>query len=1076
MVQEYLEKIFKKYETDDATERTYYPVLEGLLNDFASKNLRDTSIIIEPRRTKVGVPDFKIKTKKELLIGYIEAKDLGRDLDKLTPTEQKQIEKYLKEYPKLIVTNFIEFRLYENGEKINTVLIAHPLTVKAKSLSLQNEPKFISLLDRFFATIIPQVYSSKKLAELLARKTQVLKNLLTEELNLEDKEKTSTEQLYDVFRHTLLHDLTPDKFADMYAQTITYGLFVARLSSGDKLFNRTNAFEFIPKTIPLLRRLFHVISGQDLPQHIAWHVEEIAEILSKTKIEKIKEDFFAKGKERDPIIHFYETFLKEYDPKERERMGVYYTPEPVVSYIVRSINALLKEKFDKKDGFADQLVTVLDPAAGTLTFPAKAISVAKDEFSNKYGEAGWVSLVKDHILKNFYAFEILMAPYAVGHLKIGLLLDELGYKLSEDDRFKLFLTNTLEIHEIEQIQLVLAKEISEESKSAYRVKKEIPILVIVGNPPYSGESENPSEIIVNISKGEKYEIKPGQLKIATRDIRIRQKTFIGSLIEDYKYVNGEPLGERNPKWLQDDYVKFFRFAQWKLEQNSYGVLGFITNHAWLDNPTFRGMRVSLLNTFDEIYILDLHGSTLKKEKTPEGGKDENVFDIQPGVAITIGIKNGNNGSKKVSHTERWGLRKEKYDWLERNDVNSTPWGELQPKAPDYRFRPLITEGYEQYERFWKITDVFPINSVGIVTARDDLTIQDSEDKIWTTVLKFSSYNPEIARSAYNLGKDALEWKVSLSQQDLKESGLDKKFITPILYRPFDIRYTYYTGKSRGFHCRPRLEVMKHMLKPNLALFTSRIVRGDKYQHCFVSQSISDAALLASNTASSSYIFPLYLYNNIKQQTIFSGQEKLDVSGIQHTLRSRREKEPNINKNILNSLKNAFDKEPSPEEFFYYIYAVLYSNIYRKKYNEFLKIDFPRIPFAKDYKLFQKLSYFGKQLVDLHLLQSKDLDNPTSKFYGENHGRVERPRYDEKEKKIYVNKSQYFDNVVAEVWNYYIGGYQVLNKWLKDRKNKSLSSEDIKHYCKIVTALSKTIEIQKEIDKLYPGVEKRLIRL
>lgn len=430
---------------------------------------------------------------------------------------------------------------------------------------------------------------------------------MIEEINLQDKLKTSTEELLEVFKKTLLYAITSEQFADMYAQTISYGLFVARLNSGVKEFNRINAFEFIPKTVPLIKRLFHIISGQDLPQHIRWHVEEIAEILANTKIEKIKEEFFSQSGKRDPIIHFYETFLKEYDPKEREKRGVYYTPEPVVSYIVRSINYLLKEKFGKKDGFADPSVLVLDPAAGTLTFPAKAISVAKEEFSKKYGEGGWRSLVKEHILENFYAFELLMAPYAIGHLKIGLLLEGLGYKLSENDRFKLFLTNTLEMEKLGKIPMFLATELSKESEDAYEVKTKTPILIIFGNPPYSGVSEN---------KGD----------------------WILEKIKDYKQIEGKSLGERNPKWIQDDYVKFFRFAQWKIEKAGQGILGFITNHAWLDNPTFRGMRFSLMKTFDEIYILNLHGSTLKKEKTPKGGKDENIFDIQPGVSISLMVK------------------------------------------------------------------------------------------------------------------------------------------------------------------------------------------------------------------------------------------------------------------------------------------------------------------------------------------------------------------------------------------------------------------------------------------------------
>ncbi|KKU53235.1 MAG: Adenine specific DNA methyltransferase, partial [Parcubacteria group bacterium GW2011_GWA2_47_10b] len=461
----------------EASERSYYPVLENLLNEFP-KEAKKYSVLVESRKSSVGIPDFKVETSKNLLIGYIEAKDLGKDLDRLSKGEQEQIEKYLKEYPKLIVTNFIEFRLYENGEKVDSVLISQPITLKLKQPVLTNEPKFKGLLERFYSTIIPKVYSSKQLAELLARKTHVLRDLVREEIDLGDNETTSTEELLDAFKKTLRPDISEDDFADMYAQTVTYGLFSARLNAGEKDFNRATAYDYIPQTIPLLKRIFFLISGQNIQQHIKWQADEIAEILANTDIDKIQNEFFKQGKGRDPIIHFYETFLSEYDPKERAKRGVYYTPEPVVSYITKSIHKLLKYKFMKKDGFADNSVTVLDPAAGTLTFLANAIYLAKDELVSRYGSGSWNSLVKEHILKNFYAFEILMAPYTVGHLKIALLLKESGYEMTEQDRFKLYLTNTLDFEKVEELPLLmLAKEITDESKKAFDIKTKEPVLV-----------------------------------------------------------------------------------------------------------------------------------------------------------------------------------------------------------------------------------------------------------------------------------------------------------------------------------------------------------------------------------------------------------------------------------------------------------------------------------------------------------------------------------------------------------------------------------------------------------------------
>ncbi|MBU0569666.1 N-6 DNA methylase, partial [Patescibacteria group bacterium] len=599
------------------------------------------------------------------------------------------------------------------------------------------------MFERFYSTTIQQVHSAKRLSELLAHKTRVLRGLIREEIDLTDKEETETEKLLDTFRKTLKPDMTPSIFADMYAQTITFGLFVARINSDHQEFTRHSAHSLIPHSIPLLKKVFWILSGQDVPQHIEWQVDEIAEILANTKIEKITEEFFSHGKGRDPIIHFYETFLAEYDSSQREALGVYYTPQPVVSYIARSLHKILKKYFDKKEGFADKSVIVLDPAAGTLTFPAEAIAIAKEEFVKKHGDGGWNQLVKEHILKNFYAFELLMAPYAVGHLKISLLLKELGYQMRGEDRFELYLTNTLDMARFKLQQEILAEEISAESEKAYEIKNKVPVLVIMGNPPYSGHSSNKGECIEN-------------------------------QIEAYKKVDGKPLGEKNPKWLNDDYVKFIRFAQWKIEKTGQSVLGFITNHAWLDNPTFRGMRNSMMNSFDKIYILNLHGSALKKEKVPEevqakekiGERDEGVFGIRPGTSITLAIKSGKSKSKcKIYYAEQWGVRKKKFEWLESHDIENTKWKILNPESPSYLLINRNEEGWKTYKNFVEIGDIFPVNSVGMITARDKLTIGWSDNDIWNTVRQFSTMDSELARVGYNLGKDARDWKVALAQED-----------------------------------------------------------------------------------------------------------------------------------------------------------------------------------------------------------------------------------------------------------------------------------------------------------------------
>ncbi|HEX7456320.1 MAG TPA: type ISP restriction/modification enzyme [Candidatus Nanoarchaeia archaeon] len=1031
MLKTYFQDIFNTTKTGDATEESYYSDLKRLIENWGKEKGKKFYVTPLPKRTEAGNPDFRIWDGKEKIVGYIEAKaPTVEDLEIIEDSDQ--LKRYRHTFPNLLLTNFFEFRLYRNGELIDKVIIGRPFVIhKLKMVPpVENQEKFLGLLEQYFSFSTPKTTTAKALALELAKRTRFLRdNVIAEELKEETIPGTQTlEGFYKAFKDHLISFLSPKDFANLFAQTITYGLFAAR-SRAENSFNRELAYKYIPHTIGILRDVFRFISSTDLPKSMEWIVDDIAEILAAADVRKIMQDFYKEGRGRDPIVHFYETFLAEYDPAEREKRGVYYTPEPVVSYIVRSTHQLLKEKFSKEDGFATQSVTVLDPASGTLTFPAEAIRLAIKEYKKKYGDGGIRELIKDHILKNFYAFELMMAPYAVGHLKIGFVLDEFGYKLLEDERFNLYLTNTLDFTKEDPNRLpgIFEQTIAKESGEALEVKESIPIMVIMGNPPYSGVSEN---------KGE----------------------WILKQIEEYKKIEGESLGERNPKWIQDDYVKFFRFAQWKIEKTGAGILGFITNHAWLDNPTFRGMRYSLLKTFDEIYILNLHGSALKKEKTPEGGKDENVFDIQAGVSISIFVKKPKSNEKKVFYSDLWGLRGDidqpgtKYYFLHKNDIRSTIRQTITPNKPYYFFVPKEEKGFEQYQNFLKVTDVFPVNSVGVVTARDEFVIDFDRQPLETKIRIFrdSNEDDEFVKQAYDLeDKPTVRWYAAEARRKLRELKNWEEYFTKILYRPFDERWIYYHSSVVE---RTRENVMKHMLKPNLALIVNRTVKAENLDHFFVTEGVNDLHIFETANASA-YTFPLYLYNNSEKQSTLFDSGNVGV------------KSPNINRQILNSLGK------KPEEIFYYIYAVLYSNTYRQKYQEFLKIDFPRIPFTKDYKLFQELAELGKKLVDLHLLKSLELNNPLSKFYGSNGNRVEKREYDARQKRVYINSSQYFEGIDPEVWNYYIGGYQVLDKWLKDRKDHTLSSEDIKHYCKVVTVLSKTIELQKKIDELYPEVEK-----
>jgi type I restriction-modification system DNA methylase subunit len=1046
MLKKYLKDIYDAAGRGDATEVSFYSSLESLLNNYAeSTGKKKIQITTLPKQTEAGNPDFRVWDGKLHVVGYVEAKaPTVEDLSKVENSEQ--LKRYRKTFPNLILTNFFEFRRYCNGELADKVRISRPYVLnKLKHIPpLENEEGFLKLLEQFFLFSLPKVNTAKDLATELAKRTSFLKDeVITQELAEEEKNaKGYVHGFYEAFKKYLVHDLSQEDFADLYAQTVTYGLFAARTRSKDG-FNRKLAYDYIPKTIGILKDVFRFISSVDLPKQMEWVIDDISEVLAQADVNNILHKYFREGRGKDPIVHFYETFLAEYDPRLREQRGVYYTPEPVVSYIVRSLNIILKEKFEKPNGFASEGVTVLDPAGGTLTFLAEAAKIAVEEFP--YGKAAVKKFIKENILKNFYSFELMMAPYAIGHIKISFLLEELGYKLQDDDRFKLYLTNTLEFKEFASGDLPGTQSLSEESKLAGDVKREKPILAILGNPPYSGHSTN---------KG----------------------PWITGEIKEYFQVDGKPLKEKNPKWLNDDYVKFIRFSQWKIDQAGEGVLGFITNHSYLDNPTFRGMRQSLMKSFNEIYILDLHGNSLKKEKCPDGSKDVNVFDIQQGVAIALFIKRKDAKGCVVRHADLFGLRDKKYEWLLGNDKNSTKWKKLDPKGEFYLFIPRDEKLSAKYEQYIKVTDVFPVNSVGIVTSRDKFVIDMDKQSLKRRIRQFcdNKMPDDLVAQTYGLN-DKSNWKIKIARKAVSEDANRDKEYAEILYRPFDTQWIFYHDALIE---RSRKDVMRHMMQDNLGLITSRMTKGETFKHAQVTQNIVEVICMSPRTSNNGFLFPLYLYTPGREE---GGQKEKGprfTFGSPMTLFEEQAgyeaKRPNISPKVFDALKAAYGKKPTPEDIFFYIYAVLYAPTYREKYAEFLRIDFPRIPFTKDKNLFKELGKLGKELVDLHLMKSKDLNRPIVRFEGEGGDKVDKIKYDADNARVYINETQYFEGVTPELYEYQIGGYQVANKWLKDRKGRPLSLDDIMHYCKVITALSKTIEIQKEIDELYPNVEKEII--
>ncbi|MBU0765681.1 MAG: DNA methyltransferase [Bacteroidetes bacterium] len=1083
MLKEYLNNIQGSIDQGDAREESYYIHLDNLIRNFATENkIKKIDITILPKKTEAGNPDFRVWDGRNHIIGYIEAKNPSvTDLDRIE--ESDQLKRYRNTFPNVILTNFYEFRLYRDGELIKKTSIGQSVIAKKLKVTppVENETGFNDLLNTFFSFSLPHVRNAKALALELAKRTRFLRDeVISIEIAEEGRKgKKAILGFYEAFKKYLIGTLTEQTFADLYSQTITYGLFAAR-SRSDNSFNRELAFKYIPDTIGILRDVFRFISLEEPPKPLQIIVDDIAEVLNVTDVNKILQDYYREGKGKDPIIHFYETFLTAYDQTIRDKRGVYYTPEPGVGFIVRSVNRILKTHFNVSDGLAGENVALLDPAAGTMTFPAEAIKLAVNEFTEKYGKGGKIKLIRNQILKNFYAFELMMASYAIGHLKISFLFEEIGYRLGDDERFKLYLTNTLEMEDLEQIQIPGLSSLSEESHLAGKVKKEQPVLVILGNPPYSGISSNPGEFEKSFKKGEKYVVdyfwnpdkncvdKKYSPKL-TKEFRKKQKTFIGDLLMDYYFIDGNPLGEKK-LWLQDDYVKFIRFAQWKIQQIGYGIVGMITNHSYLDNPTFRGMRQSLMNTFNEIYILDLHGNSLKKEICPNGSKDENVFDIRQGTAIALFIKLKDKKSCNVYHSEQFGVQEAKYKWLDSNNFIPKIYKKLEPESPWYFFIPRDTAKIANYLNWFQLTDIFPVNNVGIVTARDHFAIDFDLNPLKNRIRQFRDLKVDesLITEAYKL-KDTSTFKLTKSRNELAKEDNWEENIRQISYRPFDIRYIFY---SKWVVERPIYDTMRNMLDNNIGIVARRQQLPDRLcNYFFISPRIISDGLIRSDNKGSESLFPLYLYKEKKSKKSYI--QSMILFEPEASYGSTSEKVSNIDKTIYEKLNKTYKKKLTPEEILYYIYAVFYSNIYREKYSEFLKIDFPRVPFTADYSIFSKMVKLGNKLVNLHLMKSDLLDNPISKYHGNlENDRIEKVIYNEKEQRIYINKDKYFDNVSVEIWNYQIGGYQVLQKYLKTRKNRVM--EDSRYYCRIITALSNTIGLQKQIDDIYLAVEKELI--
>jgi hypothetical protein len=1008
----YLGAVQKTLSGGYASEGSHYPTLKTLLESLGS-GIIATSL---PSRIECGAPDF-IVTKDSTTIGYVEAKDIGRSLDEVEKTEQ--LKRYLPSLSNLILTDYLEFRWYVNGER--------RLAARLGTLTADNKIKrdnagiqaVVELLSNFLSHKAEAVGTPKELAMRMARQAHLIRNLIISAFEKEPEGGSLHSQLA-AFRDNLIPDLSVDYFADMYAQTLAYGLFAARCTnSGGKDFTRRDAAYLLPRTNPFLRKLFNQIAGPDLDDRIAWLVDDLTQLLAQADMELVLKDFGKRTAREDPVVHFYETFLKEYDPKIREMRGVYYTPEPVVSYIVRSIDYLLKTRFDRPLGLADGKTLILDPAVGTATFLYMVINEIHQAIISQGQRGLWNNYVAEKLLPRLFGFELLMAPYTVAHLKLGLLLQETGYEFQSDQRLGIYLTNTLE-EAVKRAETLFARWITEEANAAAEIKKEKPIMVVLGNPPYS---------VSSLNRGE----------------------WIDTLLEDYK----KDLHEKKLN-IDDDYIKFIRFAQWRIDQTSHGILGFITNNSYLDGLTHRRMREYLLDSFSRIYILNLHGSSRRGERPPGNIKDENVFDIQQGVAIGIFIKEPRkSNNKQVYYADVWGTRDSKYKTLFETEFESTGWQELTPTSPYFFFVPKDFSLKDEYEQMPSAKDIFVVWQSALNTDRDELFLDSDKNELNKRIqLLFSkNYGDDFKESYRVYPSSSYDIEARRDRTKFAEANIQR-----CLHRPFDECFIYYDPQLTS---RPVYGVMRHMLQSNIALICAR-------------QTKEDFAVLATSALCThkivtvydrSFVFPLYLYPTEGEMQFEEGKRRPNLNP--EFVKAVSEK---LGLNFVEDGKGDLEQTFGPEDIFNYAYAVFHSSTYRTRYAEFLKIDFPRLPLTSDKELFKALAAKGAELVSLHLMESPVLNNLITKYPVAVSNEVEKVTYDGSNQRVYINKMQYFEGVSPEVWEFHIGGYQVCQKWLKDRKGRTypLTYDELTHYQKVIVALKETLRLIAEIDELIPG--------
>ena len=1004
-LKEYISTVNQKYRAGNATEHSYRGALEQLMQTLLPK-LR---IVNEPKRVKCGAPDYIASRKDGMPVFYIEAKDIGdNDLDGRNPHGHKeQFTRYKQALDYIIFTDYLDFHFYEHGEFVDSVRIAEVKGDKIVAVD-GSEEKFLRLIEHIGSNAIQHITSASRLAKLMAGKARLLENIIEQAMN-DDTESYANDNLhgqYQAFKDVLIQELKPSDFADIYAQTIAYGMFAARLHDDTpEDFSREEAARLIPKTNPFLRQIFNNLAGNDLDERITWVVDDLVTVFQATDLKKIMDTYVRDKRHHDPMIHFYEDFLSEYNPKLRKSKGVWYTPQPVVGFIVRAVDEILQKDFNLPDGLADysmierdvaieqsrdkrtadgmkhekrrfHRVQILDPATGTGTFLAEVVNQIYDRYRDQQGI--WQQYVEQHLLPRLNGFEILMASYAVAHLKLDMLLGETGYQHQSEKRLHVYLTNSLEESNNEP-RTLFAQWLSREATEANMIKRDCPVMVMIGNPPYSVSSQNNGKWITN-------------------------------LVADYK----KDLNERNIQPLSDDYIKFIRLGQEYVEKNGEGVLAYISNNSFIDGVIHRQMRHSLMQAFDKIYILDLHGNSRKQETTPDGHKDENVFDIMQGVSINIFVKTNSKEKQQmgqVFHYDLYGTRETKYQYLDDHSINDMPWEELNPEEPYFFLSPKDFTVREEYEKGFKVNEIMIVYSSGIKTHHDE------------ELVSFTPFATD-----YN---------------------------QPYAYRPFDDRFINYDLTKVVRH---RYDKMKHLLDNNLGLVVARQATTEDWSMAQVVNRMIDNRYHYSNKGIS-VVFPLYIYKeNMGQEERIVNFNKELYDKIAESLNYL----PCYDDNVLVDPISDYNGVLYSQDLFDYIYAVLHSPNYRERYKEFLKIDFPRIPYPTDWEKFRDLVELGEELRQLHLME--DLPSKTGVTFPVA-GSLQVDCYRWQDNRVYINAKQYFEGVPESAWNFFIGGYQPAQKWLKDRKSMTLSFEDVKHYGRIIYVLQQTKKIMGEIDEI-----------